>query len=117
MPNQTSSRTIDDSVPLQVAVPQFSSVTRTGGATQPASATTVGTVPAGGRLWIQNVSNANELYVKLGDAATTTNYDFKLPACTVTTAAGIAPPFLIEDYVGNVTIAGTTPLYTAVILS
>ena len=68
-------------------------------------------------MWIQNVSNANELFVKLGPGASTTSFDFKLPACTVTTAAGIAAPFLIADYVGVVTIAGTTPLYAATILS
>lgn len=99
--------------------PQFATVTRAGGATQPATSTTVATIPIGGRLYIQNVSNANanELYVKLGEAASTTSYDFKLPACTVTTGAGIAAPFLISDYVGPVTVAGTTPTYVASLLN
>lgn len=116
MPNQAAGTQIDRD-PTMVAPPQFTSVTRTGGATQPATSTTVGNIPAGGRMWIQNVSNANELYVKLGTAASTTSFDFKLPACTVATAAGIAAPFLIADYVGPVTVAGTTPTYVATILS
>lgn len=116
MPTQSPASNLDRDV-TAVAPPQFTSVTRTGGATQPATATTVGTIPAGGRMWIQNVSNANELYVKLGLAASTTSFDFKLPACTVATAAGIAAPFLVSDYVGPVTVAGTTPTYVATILS
>jgi hypothetical protein len=53
--------------------------------------------------FIQNVSETNRLYGKIGTGCSTTNYDFYLDpgdSCT------------IEEN-GIVTIAGTTPQYTA----
>lgn len=60
--------------------------------------------------FIENQST-NILYLRFGEGCTTTNYDISLKACTAT-ADGSGGAIYFEEN-GLVTIAGTSPSYTA----
>lgn len=78
---------------------------------------TVATLLPGQALLIQNLDDA-ALYVKLGAACTTSSFNFILKACTVAND-GVSEPFLIENWVGIVSVAAATGTarYIATVLS
>lgn len=78
---------------------------------------TVFTLAAGQKGVIQNLAAA-ALYVKYGATASSTSFSFILPACTLA-SDGTSPPFVIEDFVGVVSIkaAASTESAIAYILS
>lgn len=81
------------------------------------SSGTVFTLAAGQKGVIQNLAAA-ALYVKYGATASSTSFSFILPACTLA-SDGTSPPFVIEDFVGVVSIkaAASTESAIAYILS
>jgi hypothetical protein len=67
---------------------------------------TVFTLAAGEKGVIQNLDDA-AVYVKLGASASSSSFNFILPACQ-TANDGNVPPIEIDDYVGAVSIAAAT---------
>lgn len=76
-----------------------------------ATGTTVETLAAGERLFIQNL-DVTALFVKRGTAATQTDFHYGLSACGVQDDA-TGGSLWIEDHIGAVSIAGTTPRFMA----
>lgn len=67
---------------------------------------TVFTIAAGEKGVIQNLDDA-EVYIKLGASASSSSFNFVLPAST-SANDGTSPPYQIDDYIGVVSIAAAT---------
>lgn len=78
---------------------------------------TVATLLPGQRLLLVNCDDA-ALYVKYGASASNTSFTFIMPACT-TQNDGSVPPFIIDDWLGVVSVAAAsgTARYVATVLS
>lgn len=80
--------------------------------TTPSTGTTVFTLAAGEVGYIQNTSGTNPLFVKLGASATTSSYNQVLKAGSGA-ADGNGGVIVIDNYIGAVSVAGTTPTLIA----
>lgn len=77
----------------------------------PATGSTIETLAAGERLFVQNL-DVTPLFVKRGAAASPTDFHYGLSACGAQDDC-TGGSLWIEDHIGVVSIAGTTPRFMA----